>query len=487
MSDILVTSSWESKLAKWAKVFVMTTAAVVVCRVAWEESVSWFGWVVVGAAVLALTVMRWPYGALFVLISAAAMPRMAVGLFGWNARPEHFAAAIVGSCAGVRILYAQRRRYLYKLDYWILAYVLINYLSSAFGSPEPSTTLRWALQNNLAVLPYFLIRLLISNRRTLVKGFDILLSVGLAEVTLGLLCAASHSLFGTSVGVELGYLGNIAAPFGTMYEPNLFGAYSGCIAVLFLAQHLMGGQRRAVYLIGFLLSSLGTLFSFSRAAVLALVISVGWVFWKSRRDGTKSPSRVVILALGLILILVITATTVGGVLQERLGGFYYEGLTESAALSRVLVIQQAMQEVPDHLLLGQGTASFNLSFDWASYIPEWSSEKTWIPNAPLRILHDTGLLGLCIFGGFLVSLWWQVRRSLSESFTTSREVATLVGLSAGVLLYVMSFQLTDGTTLAFCWVHLGFLAAAATLIGTPNTAGTRSEVRRGGASASLSS
>ena len=50
---------------------------------------------------------------------------------------------------------------LHSLDYWIVAFVLINFVSSAVGSSAPGLTLRWALQNSLAVIPYFLVRLLI--------------------------------------------------------------------------------------------------------------------------------------------------------------------------------------------------------------------------------------------------------------------------------------------------------------------------------------
>ena len=44
----------------------------------------------------------------------------------------------------------------------------------------------------------------------------------------------------------------------------------------------------------------------------------------------------------------------------------------------------------------------------------------------------------------------------------------LVALSAGALLYAISFQATDGTLSAFPWVHLGFLASAAILINESN-------------------
>ena len=158
------------------------------------------------AAVLLLTVTRWPYGALLVLIGMSAMPRFFVEIFGWNARPEHFAVAIVSVAVGLWLLRHKREMRLEKLDYWVVAYVVINYASSAFGSSVPSATLRWALMNNLAILPYFLIRLLIRDLETLGRAFRILLSVGIAESAYGILCYVSHHVLGTVAGMDTGYV-----------------------------------------------------------------------------------------------------------------------------------------------------------------------------------------------------------------------------------------------------------------------------------------
>jgi O-antigen ligase len=394
------------------------------------------------------------------------MPRIAVGFFGWNARPEHFAAAIVAPCVGIWLLSGKRGSQLDKLDYWVLAYVLINYVSSAFGSPEPSATLRWALQNNLAVLSYFLIRLLVRDLKTLQNAFRILLGVGIVEAAYGILCYASNHAFGTTGGMEIAaYLSNVAAPYGSMYEPNLFGAYCAACAVLFLSVYLYGDQRRIGGLIGYFLASIATVLSFSRAALFALVVVVCFVLWKAPVSRTGYRSKVAVFALALGLALVITTTAIGGVLHERLSDLLSQGLREGNTIGRFIVIQSALQEVPTHLLLGSGTASFNLSFDWAEYIPEWASDKSWIGNTPVRILHDTGLVGLMVFVGFLVSLWRRVRRCFRHSIPKS---PVLLGLSAGAILYAISFQLTDGTILAFSWVHLGFLASAAVLLSPSN-------------------
>lgn len=437
-------------------------AMVVVCRVAFEEDISWLAWVMAAAAVVLLAATRWPYGAILVLIATSAMPRFFMEFLGWNARPEHFAGAIVSLVVGVWLIRRKRTSQLDKLDYWVLAYVAINYISSALGSSAPSTTLRWALQNNLAMLPYFLIRFLVHDQETLRKAFRILLGVGIAESVYGILCYASHHAFGTNGGMEVGaYLIDVAAPYGSMFEPNLFGAYSASCSVMFLSVYLQERQHRFGSLVGFLIASLATVLSFSRAALLSLIVAIGWVFWRTRHLRYGSRNKLSVFVLGSALIFVIAATAVGGVLQERASNLYYQGLMEGTTISRFIIIQAALEEVPQHPFLGTGTASFNLSFDWARYIPEWTSDKTWIGNAPLRILHDTGLLGLTAVLGFLVSAWRKIRVGLRGG---SSLVPMLLSLSAGVMLYGISFQSTDGTTLAFFWVHLGFLASAAILI-----------------------
>jgi len=161
----------------------------------------------------------------------------------------------------------------------------------------------------------------------------------------------------------------------------------------------------------------------------------------------------------------IMAASMGGVLQERIVNVFQQGLAEETTITRFLTIMESLQDVPNHLLLGSGTASLQLSFDWVKYVPQWADIPTWVGNVGVRILHDTGLLGLTAFLGFLVSLWLKTRRGLRGR---NSQVPMLVGLSAGALLYGISFQLTDGTILAFCWVHLGLLASAATLMNGPD-------------------
>jgi O-Antigen ligase len=464
MSQTVLLNWWNSKWARRLDVVAGVAAICILFRVAWQEDFTWVGALVVCAAVVLLTAAYWPYGALVVLIGTSAMPVFFVELFGWKARPEHFAAGIVFVAISIWFITSKRGVRLDGLDYWVIAFVVLNFFSSAFGSSAPASTLRWALQNSLAVLGYFLIRGLVRDLKTLRKAFGILLGVGLLESLYGIFCYGSHQAFGTSLGVEVGqYLFDVAAPYGSLYEPNLFGAYTACCAILFLALYLFDGHH-PWHLIASLIGSLATVLSFSRSALLALVIVICYVIWKDRRARrNEHQSKVVVFILAFALFLIVAFSPVGAILQERFSNLYYEGLTEETTISRVIILQQALQDIPGHLLIGSGTASFNLSFDWAQYVPEWGGgdTKTWIGNASVRILHDTGVLGLGAFFGFFVATWLKIRKVRKK---LSRPVGLLIGLLAGTIVYAISFESTDGTILAFSWVHLGFLASAAILL-----------------------
>lgn len=463
MAETASVTWWESRLVKRLDFVAFVLAVVLVCRVARGEDISWVGWVLAGVTVVLLTGFSWPYGALVVLITASAMPVFFVEVFGWKARPEHFAAAIVAAAVAIRLSSSKRRVVLDRLDCWIIAYMAINFVSSAFESPAPSATLRWALQNSLAILPYFLIRFLVRDLEGLEKAFRVLLAVGTAEAVYAILCYACHLAFGSTTGISVGqYFSGVSAPYGSMYEPNLFGAYTACCAVMLLSLYVLGTKNRSVYIVCFLITSVASVLSFSRAALLALVIVISWIFWKARSANDTGRHRLATMALAASLVVVVAVSPLGGILWERFNNLYYEGLTEETAVSRFIVIQEAAQDIPAHPLLGSGTASFNLSFDWARYVPEWTEvQTTWIGNTPLRILHDVGIIGLIAFLGFFASVWLRIRPLLRGA---SRHVSILFALWAGTLLYGISFQSTDGSILAFTWVHLGFLASASTII-----------------------
>jgi oligosaccharide repeat unit polymerase len=458
-----LTTWWESRWARPLDLVAGVAALLVVSRLVYEEGVSWLLWALVALLIFCLSLIRWPYGALITLIGMSVMPRFYVELYGWKVRPEQVATVIVAAAVAIWLWRKKTGLGFEKLDYWVLGYLALNYLSSAFTSPQPSSTLKWALMNNLGVLPYFLIRLLVRDTKTLEKVCRILLGIAIVEVTYGLCCYLSHLMFGTTTGMEAGqYLANVAAPYGTLYEPNLFGAYSACCAAMMLSLYFLQRRHRAFYILSFLIASLATLVSFSRAALLALVVATAWVFWKGRQRHPLRIRRLIVLAVALIamLIVIVAITPIGGILQERLSNLLSQGLTEESTITRLLLLAESVQNIANHPLFGSGTASFQLFFDWSNFVPEWAGTAVWIGNFLIRILHDTGVFGLFMALGFIVSLVRKIHRGLRRPNSV---LPYLLALCAGAVVYGITFQFTDGSTLAFCSVHLGVLASAAIL------------------------
>ena len=104
--------------------------------------------------------------------------------------------------------------------------------------------------------------------------------------------------------------------------------------------------------------------------------------------------------------------------------------------------------------------------DWDDYLPGYKDTKpeagAWIGNTPLRILHDTGAIGLFVFLAFMWQLIIAFRRVVKN--TTGTTAAILIALFAGTTFYAITFQATEATMLAFTWVHIGLLAAAIAII-----------------------
>lgn len=448
-----------SKTARIIDYVGAAAAFCIVCRLVTEENVAWLAWIVVGVCVLSISFVKWPYGALAVLIGTSVMPRFYVEISTWKLRPEDVGVAVVGVAIAGWFLFHKKKFDLATLDYWIVVYVLLNYISSAFASPEPASTLRWALQDNLAVLPYFLIRLLVRDLRTLRNALRIFLVVGVLESIYGTLCFVSNRLFDTTVGVEVGqYLYSVAGPYGSMYEANLFGAFAGCCAVLFLALYLTEKQNRVIRLTGFFITSIALFVSLSRGALLAYIIAVLWLLARNHWSGSGLRLPITPIASVIVIILALSFTPVGDIVLERFRSLITDGLTEQSTMVRLVIYSEAALQVLQHPILGTGTASFNLTFQFAEQIAGGATENIWVGNAPLRILHDTGLLGFTAILGFCISVWIRIRRGLQSK---NADVGILMGSFAGALLYGVSFQLTEGTHLAFFWVFVGLLVSSA--------------------------
>lgn len=396
-------------------------------------------------------------GAIIALIIASCAPRLFVEIGGLKARPEHFVCGIL--CISIFFLWKKRSqpvRWIWP-DYLLIAYAIMNIFSSLFQSIEPRQTIKWALQQVLIILTYFFLRVLIQDRKDLRKAFMALLVVGAVAVAYGIICFYSNLLFGTEFGMTIGQYGDLSAPYGLQYEANLLGSTSGALSVMMLVMYLY--ERRQRFLVGFALAFAGMAISLSRGALGATLIGLGVVAMLGRRKGLLRRHVVLNVGKATLCALMVVLPAVLPQYSQRFNTMdIAEPAVDPNTLTRIVQVSSAFEEVLKHPMLGGGTSSFQLAFDWQALGEEWE-DQGWIGNTEMRVLHDTGIVGLVIFIGFLVSLFRRSKRVLKLEPNPM-----LVALLASALVYCISFQATEGTLLAFPWVHLGLIGCAISVL-----------------------
>lgn len=408
---------------------------------------------------------NWPRGGLLIVMLASVMPRIAVEIGGWNARPEHYALGLVVVVFLFRWMFWQRPRLvLNSADYYVIAYILWNYVSSFLMSPAPQLTLRWALLNNLVILPYFLIRFLVHDERTLRWVFRAFLGVGIAECAYAVISFASRQLFGTSFGVEVGqYAAGFGGVYGTQYEPNLLGSYSACISIALLVIYFVGEQKPAWALPGVIIAVCAMVASLSRAALLSFGLVFILLTFLGLRMGLVRPKKVLLLAVCLTLFGLPILPMAGRNLTERFTSLTGGGIQDDTeTVGRLAAWTLAVQDIWEHPLAGNGTASFQLLAD-AKEMPILG-DQPWVGNSVVRVVHDTGVVGLVLFGLLLITVGKKIRETIAIG-AAGKDI--IFALSAGGLVYAIAFMATEGTMLAFFWVHMGLLVSAAIVLREP--------------------
>jgi O-Antigen ligase len=463
--QIAIREQWSSNLKRLA-------VAVEAVALAWlirTEDLSWLAPTILAVlgsvVVIAPVLIAWPSGAIFTLVAATAVPRFVWSIAGLHVRAEHLFVLAVLLAVGLKRAFREfHRSDLLISDFFLIAYVALNLFSSAFTSPEPGNTLRWAALQIVVIVPYFLLRLLVRTREMLWKTWlAVVLAGGLASL-YGCIAFFSNTIFGTSFGVDTEQYGKIPGTYGTQYEANIFGSYAAGLAIMCLAGFLMSRDRKRMWWIaGFLAGTIGLVISMSRAVLLSFPVAVLATFWmtaKAQHLDTKRIARVVLWATASLLL---ASPFLISMLQER-----FENLTTPSALledettlERLIQTKVALDNIHDHPVFGTGTASFQLFFHWQDYLPGMEVEG-WLGNTPLRIVNDTGVVGLAAFLGFIGSLAWRFRKL--AHFSDHRTRTVLVALACGVVLYAITFQSTEATMLAFTWIHLGLLATGLAIV-----------------------
>ncbi len=443
--------------------FLFLITAIVVLL--WPDAVGLTALAVTGAIAVPIALIwlaKSPQAAIIALVVASVMPRLVLNIAGMNARPEHIVGGLMLLTAPFLRKHRTQPVAWIASDYWLMGYIVLNFFSSLFMSVQPGQTTKWAAQQVLAILPYFWLRLLITDRTRFRWAFRALLVAGAVTVGYAVICFYANIAFSSELGVETAQYGDIPATYGLQYEANILGAFSGAVAVMMLAMYMQ--ERKYKFLIGFSLIGLVAMAaSLSRAALGATLAGLALVgiFGLVRGLLNGKAIRSIVLAIACAGLMI--GPFVMSHYTERFSTVEIADPTaDPNTMTRAVQTFSAVDEILKHPFFGGGTASFQLAFDWQSFGAGWE-DQGWIGNTELRVLHDTGIVGLIVFAGFVFSLarnGWKVLKRES-----SPELAALL---ASACVYLISFQATEGTLLAFTWVHLGLIGCALSVFNSPH-------------------
>ena len=194
----------------------------------------------------------------------------------------------------------------------------------------------------------------------------------------------------------------------------------------------------------------------ARAAIVGFVAVLLVLTIVGLRKKVLDIGRLIRFAVASLVLVSTVALIAGPYLSDRFRTILVEQPAEDpTTLGRLVAINVAIEDINQHPIIGSGTASLQLLANPNS--ESILGERPWVSNAPVRVLHDTGTVGLILLALFFAGI---IRQTIKASSQGGRAARLVIALLAGCLLYAFAFQATDGTMLAFFWVHMGLLVSA---------------------------
>jgi hypothetical protein len=415
------------------------------------------GLVLVAAAVY-VRVLGARVGLLALLITTCLIDRFTYRLGPVDIRAEQL-AALIG--LGLVTVWVVSRR-----DGWALlrpnlseallgVWFALSLISSLTAAPDVSRSVKGVALLLISSLGLLLPRRLLdktTDREQLDMIVKLLLIAFAVEGAYGTGAFLAH-VFGSTVSLGANPATGHLSGYGTLWEPNVFGAFCAAGAV---AWAWLGPRRFGPTWLGIAACLGGTVVSFTRAAWLAAFV----VLAISLAGPVRQRANLRQLVLGIAGTAVIALAVFGA---EQVADYYPKVPGSPAApvtsrgLPALLInsidvfgrLYQApivLADLSGRPLLGNGTASYGERHQVAG------QPEQHIANLELSVLNDTGILGLLVFAAFgaaLATAAWRLRRD-----------PIVAGLGMATLVIAITNTATETTELMITWLMLGLVLMA---------------------------
>jgi hypothetical protein len=216
-----------------------------------------------------------------------------------------------------------------------------------------------------------------------------------------------------SFGVQPDPVTGAQALYATAFEANIFGSLMAMWLFVMLSSKrpsTRAGRRQWWRWSALIAAAL--LLSLCRAAILALL--VGLVVWQILLPASVERRRALgrLVAAGLVGFIAVMAIPGMGPVRDRLGEL--TDLSSGTGLQRVENWKTAIRDLDaGNALMGLGTNSFGQRH----LEPTLPAKPTpaYLGNLPLQVFYDSGLVGVLLIVGVLVTALPRARRSRARS------------------------------------------------------------------------
>lgn len=474
-----------------------------------------------------------PALALPLLILATALNRFRFDIASAGLRLEHLALVAVAGVWLIQFLRRQRRPRFEWDDAVLAFYWFIALIASYLNAPSFIESVKFLGLMGLAFATYWVVKAFVADEKTFRRMVVLLLLVGVGEALFGI-TAWSLIPFGLNLGVQFYAFGPNSgydiscrnftySPYGTQFEPNIFGSYTLGITLVLMTLLLSsaGHTRSRLVLAGIVVGIVAVALSLTRGAlagfgvgalailafaegkwfdrlkltaVAAVVLAVAVVVSTELPERlVRSPESTVAFELSQECAQVIrpqpflTGTTPRG--PGALGAGETPRLTPTPPRATPTPgpdSTPAAQTPGGFMTLERLLTSESVSYrldSWVRAVNDWldhpwlgnganafaqryittSRTRDWIDNVELMALHDTGLIGLAVllfwFVAGTIDLVRAIRRS-PPSYTRT----LLLGLALSFIGLLVAYQVTTAFWLGFTWVYLGLMRAGTLIL-----------------------
>lgn len=416
-------------------------------------------WHVKGAAIVAVLIvlaagagLAWLLGVaeglVVLLIVTSFVDRYTFPAGSVNVRPEQIAALVATAVlVALRVRDHDLRRMRPNLaEAALLAWFAVGLVSSLVESPIRGQSIKilgLLVVSSLALfVPWRLIDEDAARLERVVRW--VLLAFAL-ECLFATLAYFAHVL-GPTISMSVNSAGGHLNEYGTLWEPNTLGAVAGAGAVVWA---VLGPPRFRHAWLGTAICLAACAISYARASWLAVVIvlTIAIATPISRRINTRAlwmaEAATVVVVVLMIAAESIASYTVGpqGGLSGALGA-----VGNGADLAgRLRQISPVLHDLKHSPLIGGGIDSFG-----QRHMVQGVQDH--LANLEFTVLNDTGLIGLLLFGAFVVLVGMAAWRH--------RDDPVVFGLSGMLLVIGIANQATQTTELMITWLLMGLLLAA---------------------------